>query len=122
MNSISVIGCSCGDLTATALTCLTFGAASWSSSAGGTGLSPVRGVIEHFYENPSETSGLTVISGFKSPQDVLFKGGFGKVAGTDEVNRHRGQGGGKLRLPGGAGYLLTFLTLRCAMLIRQKPS
>ena len=41
--------------------------------AGGTGLSPVRGVIEHFYENPSETSGLTVISGFKSPQDVLFK-------------------------------------------------
>ncbi|WP_419024915.1 anaerobic sulfite reductase subunit AsrB [Emergencia sp.] len=41
--------------------------------AGGTGLSPVRGVVEHFYENPSETEGLTVITGFKSPQDVLFK-------------------------------------------------
>lgn len=41
--------------------------------AGGTGLSPVRGVVEHFYENSSEVDELTVITGFKSPQDVLFK-------------------------------------------------
>lgn len=41
--------------------------------AGGTGLSPVRGVAEHFYENPSKVKRLTLITGFKTSEDVLFK-------------------------------------------------
>ncbi len=40
--------------------------------AGGTGLSPVRGVIEYFVNHPEECEGLTVIAGFKSPTDILF--------------------------------------------------
>ncbi|MGL5152734.1 MAG: anaerobic sulfite reductase subunit AsrB [Clostridium sp.] len=41
--------------------------------AGGTGLSPVRGVVEYFTKNINETKGFTLISGFKSPEDILFK-------------------------------------------------
>lgn len=41
--------------------------------AGGTGLSPVRGVVNHFAKNSDETKGLTLITGFKSPKDMLFK-------------------------------------------------
>lgn len=40
--------------------------------AGGTGLSPVRGVVEHFTSHPDELQSLTVIVGFKSPADILF--------------------------------------------------
>ncbi|MDD7796186.1 anaerobic sulfite reductase subunit AsrB [Clostridium sp. 'White wine YQ'] len=41
--------------------------------AGGTGLSPVRGVIDHFAKNRDEIKKLTLITGFKSPKDILFK-------------------------------------------------
>lgn len=41
--------------------------------AGGTGLSPVRGVVEYFSENPDKVEKTTLITGFKSPKDVLFK-------------------------------------------------
>lgn len=41
--------------------------------AGGTGLSPVRGVVDYFAKNPSEAKDFTLIAGFKSPSDVLFK-------------------------------------------------
>lgn len=41
--------------------------------AGGTGLSPVRGIVEHFAKHPEECKKLTLITGFKSPEDVLFK-------------------------------------------------
>ncbi|WP_029699343.1 anaerobic sulfite reductase subunit AsrB [Clostridium sp. Ade.TY] len=41
--------------------------------AGGTGLSPVRGVVNYFANNSEETTGLTLITGFKSPKDMLFK-------------------------------------------------
>lgn len=41
--------------------------------AGGTGLSPVRGVVDYFANNTNETKGLTLITGFKSPKDMLFK-------------------------------------------------
>jgi len=44
--------------------------------AGGTGVSPVRGVIEHFTRHYDETKGLTLIAGFKTPQDILFKDDF----------------------------------------------
>ena len=41
--------------------------------AGGTGLSPVRGIMQHFSSHPEEAKGFTLITGFKSPDDVLFK-------------------------------------------------
>ncbi|MGI6077232.1 MAG: anaerobic sulfite reductase subunit AsrB [Fastidiosipilaceae bacterium] len=41
--------------------------------AGGTALSPVRGVIEYAYYHPEEFKGFSVICGFKSPAEVLFR-------------------------------------------------
>lgn len=41
--------------------------------AGGTGLSPVRGVVDYFAKNENNHEGFTLIAGFKSPSDVLFK-------------------------------------------------
>lgn len=44
--------------------------------AGGTGLSPVKGVIDYFAHHKKENHGTTLIAGFKSPQDVLFREDF----------------------------------------------
>lgn len=44
--------------------------------AGGTGVSPVRGVIDYFAAHRSEVSGFSLIAGFKSPADILFKNDF----------------------------------------------
>lgn len=41
--------------------------------AGGTGLSPVKGIVDYFSQNPKDSKGFTLISGFKSPVDILFK-------------------------------------------------
>ncbi len=41
--------------------------------AGGSGLAPVRGIIEHFYNNPQKCKSFRLIVGFRSPEDVLFK-------------------------------------------------
>ena len=41
--------------------------------AGGTGVSPVRGVISYFGEHPDEVKKLHTILGFKSPEDILFR-------------------------------------------------
>ena len=40
--------------------------------AGGTGLSPVRGVVEYFVKNRSEAESFNLICGFKSTEDILF--------------------------------------------------
>lgn len=40
--------------------------------AGGTGLSPVRGVVDYFASNPDQCNGLTLVCGFKTPADILF--------------------------------------------------
>lgn len=44
--------------------------------AGGTGVSPVRGVIEYFAHHTQDCKDMTLITGFKSEQDVLFKDDF----------------------------------------------
>ena len=44
--------------------------------AGGTGVSPVRGVISYFAEHESERKDMTIITGFKSANDILFKNDF----------------------------------------------
>ncbi|MCR4943481.1 MAG: anaerobic sulfite reductase subunit AsrB [Clostridium sp.] len=41
--------------------------------AGGTGLSPVRGVVEYFAKHRDEVENFNLICGFKSPKDILFK-------------------------------------------------
>lgn len=41
--------------------------------AGGTGFSPVRGVVEYFASHPEECKSLSLIVGFKSPDDILFR-------------------------------------------------
>lgn len=41
-------------------------------AAGGTGLAPVKSVLNHYYRNPEEINGLDLLAGFKSPADVLF--------------------------------------------------
>ena len=46
--------------------------------AGGTGLSPVKGIVDYFSEHPEECESLTLIAGFKSPTDVLFRQDFEK--------------------------------------------
>ena len=43
---------------------------------GGTGVSPVRGVIGHFAEHPEERKDMTLIAGFKSANDILFRDDF----------------------------------------------
>ena len=40
--------------------------------AGGTGVSPVRGVIDYFTKNPEQVKGFAAVIGFKSPADILF--------------------------------------------------
>lgn len=41
--------------------------------AGGTGVSPVRGVMNYFVEHRDECRSLTIINGYKSKDDILFK-------------------------------------------------
>lgn len=44
--------------------------------AGGTGVSPVRGVVQYFAKHVEEAKSTTLIAGFRSPSDVLFKADF----------------------------------------------
>lgn len=44
--------------------------------AGGTGLSPVKGVVDYFAHHKEEVKKITLIAGFKSPSDVLFRKDF----------------------------------------------
>ncbi len=46
--------------------------------AGGTGVSPVKGVIDYFSNNPKEVKNMTLIAGFKTPKDILFHKDFKK--------------------------------------------
>ena len=40
---------------------------------GGTGLAPVRGVINHFAQHPDEKKNMTVLASFKKEEDILFR-------------------------------------------------
>jgi len=46
--------------------------------AGGTGLSPVKGVVEYFSNHIDESKGMTLVAGFKTPKDILFLEDFGR--------------------------------------------
>lgn len=53
--------------------------------AGGTGVSPVRGVIEYFSNHRCEAESVTFIAGFKSPEDILFQEDFQRWKETIDV-------------------------------------
>ena len=53
--------------------------------AGGTGLSPVKGIVDYFSDHPQDAIRTTLIAGFKSPQDILFKQDFEKWKNTIQV-------------------------------------
>ena len=53
--------------------------------AGGTGLSPVRGVVDYFSRHAEEIAALTLIAGFKSPADILFLEDLGRWKQTMNV-------------------------------------
>lgn len=42
-------------------------------ATGGTGLVPVKSLINYYYKNPKEIKNLDILAGFKSPGDVLFR-------------------------------------------------
>ena len=41
-------------------------------AAGGTGLAPVKSIVNHFYRNIDEVKKFDLLMGFKSPKDILF--------------------------------------------------
>lgn len=53
--------------------------------AGGTGLSPVKGIVDYFSAHPGDASSTTLIAGFKSPEDILFKQDFENWEDTIQV-------------------------------------
>lgn len=53
--------------------------------AGGTGLSPVRGLIDYFSEHPEERRAMTLIAGFKTPSDILFRDDLARWKNTMNV-------------------------------------
>ncbi|MBZ9685420.1 anaerobic sulfite reductase subunit AsrB [Clostridium estertheticum] len=42
-------------------------------AAGGTGLAPIKGIVDYFSKHPTECNHFNLITGFKSPKDILFK-------------------------------------------------
>ncbi|MBM7624721.1 anaerobic sulfite reductase subunit AsrB [Sporohalobacter salinus] len=42
-------------------------------AAGGTGLAPVRSVINYFYDHPTEVNDFELLMGFKDPDSLLFE-------------------------------------------------
>lgn len=41
--------------------------------AGGSGLAPVKGIMDYYYDNFEKCKSFKLIVGFKSPKDILFK-------------------------------------------------
>lgn len=46
--------------------------------AGGTGLSPVKGIVDYFCDHSEEMQGMMLLAGFKTPEDILFREDFGR--------------------------------------------
>ena len=53
--------------------------------AGGTGVSPVRGVIDYFSNHADEVEKMILVAGFKSPEDILFTEDFKRWEQNIEV-------------------------------------
>ena len=53
--------------------------------AGGTGVSPIRGVVDYFAGHPDEVKSLTLVAGFKTPHDILFRDDFPRWEKTAHI-------------------------------------
>lgn len=53
--------------------------------AGGTGVSPVRGIVDYFASHADEVKGLTLVAGFKTPEDILFRADFERWKKTANI-------------------------------------
>jgi len=42
-------------------------------AAGGSGVAPVRPIVEHYFNNPSEAKKVDLLFGFKEPSQILFQ-------------------------------------------------
>ena len=69
--------------------------------AGGTGLSPLRGVAEHFAAHPEERGLMTLTVGFKTPDDVLFRQDLSRWASSMRVIVTVDRADGSARYPEG---------------------
>ncbi|WP_368488813.1 anaerobic sulfite reductase subunit AsrB [Clostridium sp. BJN0013] len=54
-------------------------------AAGGTGLAPVKGIVDYFSANRNEVKNFNLLAGFKSPNDILFKESIKKWSGNLQV-------------------------------------
>lgn len=54
-------------------------------AAGGTGLAPVKGVVDYFAKHAEEATAFSLIAGFKSPKDILYKADFAKWSESIKV-------------------------------------
>lgn len=54
-------------------------------AAGGTGLAPVKGVVDYFAANIHDATNFSLLAGFKSPKDILYKEDFAKWQETINV-------------------------------------
>lgn len=54
-------------------------------AAGGTGLAPVKGIVDYFSAHREEAKNFNVLMGFKSPDDILFKEDIKKWSETINV-------------------------------------
>lgn len=54
-------------------------------AAGGTGLAPVKGLVDYFAEHVNEAKSFSLIAGFKSPKDILYRDDFKKWQETINV-------------------------------------
>ena len=50
-----------------------FGGYHLAVAAGGSGIAPVRPLVEHYYQHPDEVEKLDLLFGFKTPDDILFR-------------------------------------------------
>lgn len=55
-------------------------------AAGGTGLAPVKKIINHFHKNPCEVKRMDVLIGFKTPKDILFKDEVNEWISNEKIN------------------------------------
>ncbi len=54
--------------------------------AGGTGFSPVRGVIQYVEQNQKDFDGITMFLGFRCPDDILFRKDIERWSRVFDVN------------------------------------
>lgn len=54
-------------------------------AAGGTGLAPVKGIVDYFSANRNEVKNFNLLVGFKSPDDILFKESIKKWSDSVDV-------------------------------------